>query len=330
MIIDSLIGCSGGRAFDENKSDFATPLYWLSRNNGTTFHGATIMIIHHANKTGGFRGTSAIRDAVDETWHLQKPGKDQLDVPVNSRIITIEKSRSGRSGTSLIMQQEKDLSFSISDFTPEIDPGNTAPSSITDRVLHRIRTCYPRPVSSIDLNADQLVGGNAAAITKSLQRLAKRKLIEVVGKEGKAKLYQAVLARGEAADAVRFAETPSKTGVSEGGQPSPESASVQDVPQTGQVGTLDRGCPPPPASAGGPSQQIGQPDKYPRATSNLDDAYAFWEKEDAAGALAAAAKAAEDYQANKPVTLEAQVMTATEGLEAIASDNTIDVDAKEV
>ena len=53
-------------------------------------------------------------------------------------------------------------------------------------------------------------------------------------------------------------------------------------------------------------------------------------KEDAAGALAAAAKAAEDYQANKPVTLEAQVMTATEGLEAIASDNTIDVDAKEV
>ena len=25
VVIDSLIGCSGGRAFDENKSDFATP-----------------------------------------------------------------------------------------------------------------------------------------------------------------------------------------------------------------------------------------------------------------------------------------------------------------
>ena len=134
-------------------------LYWLSRNNGTTFHGATILIIHHANKTGGFRGTSAIRDAVDETWHLQKPGKDQQEVPVNSRIITIEKSRSGRSGTSLIMQG-KDLSFSISDFTPEIDPDNTAPSSITDRVLHGSEPATPRPISSTDLNADQLVGGN--------------------------------------------------------------------------------------------------------------------------------------------------------------------------
>ena len=34
VVIDSLIGCSGGKAFDENKSDFATPLYWLTKNNG--------------------------------------------------------------------------------------------------------------------------------------------------------------------------------------------------------------------------------------------------------------------------------------------------------
>ena len=58
VIIDSLIGCSGGRAFDENKSDFATPLYWLTRNNGPPSRPA-IMMIHHANKQGGFRGTSA-------------------------------------------------------------------------------------------------------------------------------------------------------------------------------------------------------------------------------------------------------------------------------
>jgi hypothetical protein len=71
VVIDSLIGCSGGRAFDENKSDFATPLYWLTRNNGVLFPATTILIIHHANKTGGFRGTSAIRDAVDETFGVQ-------------------------------------------------------------------------------------------------------------------------------------------------------------------------------------------------------------------------------------------------------------------
>ena len=60
VVIDSLIGCSGGKAFDENKSDFATPLYWLTRNNGNLFPKTTILIVHHANKNGGFRGTSAI------------------------------------------------------------------------------------------------------------------------------------------------------------------------------------------------------------------------------------------------------------------------------
>ena len=49
VVIDSLIGCSGGRAFDENKSDFAQPLYWLTRNNGVLFPRTTILIIHHAN-----------------------------------------------------------------------------------------------------------------------------------------------------------------------------------------------------------------------------------------------------------------------------------------
>ncbi|NDD45800.1 MAG: hypothetical protein EBZ24_10415, partial [Synechococcaceae bacterium WB9_4xB_025] len=145
VVIDSLIGCSGGRAFDENKSDFATPLYWLTRNNGVLFPAATILIIHHANKQGGFRGTSAIRDAVDETWALKKPSKDQVEkgiAPAHSRLITIEKSRAGRSGTSLIMRQEDDLTFSVADFTPEVDPGNTAPSGVTDRVLQRLRTGY--------------------------------------------------------------------------------------------------------------------------------------------------------------------------------------------
>jgi hypothetical protein len=132
VVIDSLIGCSGGRAFDENKSDFATPLYWLTRNNGVLFPAATILIIHHANKQGGFRGTSAIRDAVDETWSLRKPSKEERGnrIPLqhtagSSRLRSL---RSGRSGTALIMRQEDDLSFSVADFTPEVD----------DRTTHRL------------------------------------------------------------------------------------------------------------------------------------------------------------------------------------------------
>ena len=144
VVIDSLIGCSGGRAFDENKSDFATPLYWLTRNNGVQFPATTILIIHHANKTGGFRGTSAIRDAVDEVWSLKRPSDKQIEqTGGNARIITIEKSRSGRGGTSLLLRQEDDLTFTLADWTPEVDPSETTPSGVTDRVLQRLRVVYP-------------------------------------------------------------------------------------------------------------------------------------------------------------------------------------------
>ena len=206
VVIDSLIGCSGGRAFDENKSDFATPLYWLTRNNGVLFPATTILIIHHANKTGGFRGTSAIRDAVDETWSLKRPSDKQVEqTGPNTRIITIEKSRSGRGGTSLLLRQEADLSFTLSDWTPEVDPAESTPSGVTDRVLQRLRVVYPAGKTREELNSDAVCGGSVAAIRKSLQRLEKRGLIQVsevlpAGKGGRpVNVYQAVVAlsRGE-------------------------------------------------------------------------------------------------------------------------------------
>ena len=199
VVIDSLIGCSGGRAFDENKSDFATPLYWLTKNNGVLFPKATILIVHHANKNGGFRGTSAIRDAVDETWALRKPTDEERGVVgAHSRLITIEKSRSGRMGTQLVMQMQDDLSFTISDFTPEIDETNTSPASVTDRVLQKLRVVYPESRTKDDLVCDPLIDGKPAAIHKSLQRLEKRSLITSFVPEGQQlKNWKAVLARGE-------------------------------------------------------------------------------------------------------------------------------------
>lgn len=215
VVIDSLIGCSGGRAFDENKSDFATPLYWLTRNNGVSFPATTIVIIHHANKQGGFRGTSAIRDAVDEVWSLKKPDNTMGSLPSHCRLISIEKSRSGRSGTQLVLRMEDDLTFSLSDYTPEVDSGNTAPSSITDRVLQRLRVIYPRTAARTDLNADPVIGGNVAGIRKALNRLQKRGLIEVVkavSNESGGKSthhYKAILACGALRESVSLGQTPS-------------------------------------------------------------------------------------------------------------------------
>ena len=205
VVIDSLIGCSGGRAFDENKSDFATPLYWLTKNNGDLFPATTILIIHHANKNGGFRGTSAIRDAVDETWSLKRPendpqkrSKQQQQLQPHERLIEVEKSRSGRSGTHLILGQSDDLDFYIADFTPEMDPDDNAPSSVQGRVLSRLRTAYPESRTKTDLIADRLVSGSPAAIKKTLQRLeAQQLIVSSVSDGSRSKQYKANLARGE-------------------------------------------------------------------------------------------------------------------------------------
>ena len=209
VIIDSLIGCSGGKAFDENKSDFATPLYWLTRNNGNLFPKTTILFIHHANKNGGFRGTSAIRDAVDETWALSKPSEEEAArVGKFSRLITIEKSRQGRMGTQLLMQMQDDLSFTIADHTPEVESEPT-PTSVTGRVLQRLRIVYPRSLSVNELVDDPVVEGKPAAIRKSVQRLAKRGLIELFpNAEDLPNEYQAVLARGEDQKTVLSGQTP--------------------------------------------------------------------------------------------------------------------------
>ncbi len=209
VIIDSLIGCSGGKAFDENKSDFATPLYWLTRNNGVKnkegkelFPASTILIIHHANKNGGFRGTTAIRDAVDETWALKKPTDEEKRlVGPNSRLITVEKSRSGRSGTQLEMRMEEALSFSIRDFVPPGAKSGSSPASVVDRVLQRLRSCYPETRTREDLFYDSLIKGSNDAIRKTLQRLEKKGLVvSSVPIDSQAKSYKAVLARGEIKD----------------------------------------------------------------------------------------------------------------------------------
>ena len=272
VVIDSLIGCSSGDAFDENKSEFASPLYWLSKNNGVLYPATTIIIIHHANKTGGFRGSSAIRDAVDETWAMKRPSGGENSLPANCRIINIEKSRSGRGGTSLLMKMEDDLTFSVSDFVPEVDESKTTPDGIVDRVLMRIRTSYPRAVSKQELDQDRLVGGNIAGIIKSLQRLEKKGLITSEKEEGRygKKLYKAILARGEAGGDCPPFDSPSPAGgprVDNGGDSSDLSTLKSEG---GQPSSDTPACPPSEPSGGKGSAQGGQPDKYPRAREQDD------------------------------------------------------------
>ncbi len=297
VVIDSLIGCSGGRAFDENKSDFAQPLYWLTRSNGVLFPETTILLIHHANKKGGkdsFRGTSAIRDAVDETWALRMPDEKLIEsVGKQSRIISIEKSRSGRKGTSLIMRMEDDLSFSVGDFTPEVDPDDETPASIHSKVLQRLRIVHPNTRTRSDLNADPLVGGKVEAIKKSLWRLEKKGLIKVVANDSE-KHYQAVLARGEDGKSVPQGHFPSPgagfTGGTKGGQNTKSDTVVppknEEESKEDKAPSCPPSCPPKKPSGEQGSAPNGTNPAYPPAREERspevlqkvnEGSWEFWE-----------------------------------------------------
>jgi hypothetical protein len=206
VIIDSITGCSRGSAFDENKKEFASPIYWLANNNGRMF-----------------RGSTAIRDAVDEVWGLRRPDKKQVEqTGYNARLITVEKSRAGRDGSKLLMKLESDLTFSLADYV-ELDTDSASPASIVDRVLQRLRAAYPRSLSRSDLAADALCGGSVAAIGKALQRLASRGLVEVVGQTSTgarpSNLYQAVLSRDMCVNKCPELGKPSQGLESKKGQP---------------------------------------------------------------------------------------------------------------
>ena len=77
---------------DENKKEAAEPLYWLNTKNGVLWPACAIIIIHHDNKEGGYRGSTAIRAAVSEMWHVAEIPEDKREhLPnyLNQRLVTI-------------------------------------------------------------------------------------------------------------------------------------------------------------------------------------------------------------------------------------------------
>jgi len=179
VIIDSITGCSRGSAFDENRKEFASPLYWLANNNGRVFPACTILVVHHSNKTGGFRGTTALRDACDEVWSLRKPSDKEMErVGFSSRLVTIDKSRAGRGGSKLLLKMLEDLTFELKDYV-EITTESAEPASIVDRVLQRLRSAAKTGEGRTreELNSDPICGGSVMGIKKALQRLEARGLV---------------------------------------------------------------------------------------------------------------------------------------------------------
>ena len=205
VIIDSLVGCSGARAADENKSIYARPLYWLTRNNGVTYPATTVMIIHHSNKQGGFRGTTAIRDAVDEVWALRKLSDEEqkLEIeagnedPTRTRVVTVEKSRQGREQSHLWLHKNQDETFTLEERAKPL-ASDTRPMSKKDRALEFLRKQRGKGFTLQEINKSVHSGllrkEFEPGVRTAINRLLKEGLIEKAGVSGKSHLYRALLA----------------------------------------------------------------------------------------------------------------------------------------
>ena len=162
IVIDSLDGCNDSNPYEENRREYALPLKRLARRNGQDFGACTIIVIHHNNRNGGFRGTSAIKAAVDETWNMQRIPVDktvEMGVPVASRLITVEKSRDDREGHQMVFSLMGDFTYKISE-VPETE--NTVklptPNQLMHDVLQMMRKTK-RAVCLRDLVEDEVLGG---------------------------------------------------------------------------------------------------------------------------------------------------------------------------
>jgi hypothetical protein len=171
VIIDSITGCSKGSAFSENQKEFAAPVYWLALNNGTTFPACSIILLHHSNKTGGYRGTSSLKDATDETW-----GIAFSKTHAENRVITVEKSRAGRKGRQMLLQLTEEMDFRLKDIEPELD---SSPAGFEARILAKLHAAGGRWVARTELAADPSVGMSVKALRKRLERLVEHQLVEV-------------------------------------------------------------------------------------------------------------------------------------------------------
>ena len=234
ICIDSLSSCSGSKAGDENKAEFAQPIYWLNNNNGTLWPACTIVILHHQAKHGGYRGSTAITAAVSEVWNITEPKKDS-GLSADQRVITIGKSRMNRKGETLIQSQLDDLTIHVKEI-PRSEETQTKAGSISERVMNRLMTSEAW-MSRSDLNSDPLVGGSVSAIKKTLQRLEARGVVEV--KEEKnpeggspIKFFRVLLAhaQGESQTGGQPPQTTSTHKTSTGGHTSSKEEKSKECP----------------------------------------------------------------------------------------------------
>jgi hypothetical protein len=175
VVIDSLTSCNRNTAVEEKNVEYARTLYELRDIAMET--GCAIIVLHHENKNGQVRGTTAIKANVSEVWHLKSCDK----LSSAHRLLEIEKSRAGCNGKRQLQLDPYDLSWQDQgEYEPNSKDGQTSSLSTGARLLAFFQE---RP--GVIFEPSELVhefGKSRDAVRKALARLHKSGLLECESK----------------------------------------------------------------------------------------------------------------------------------------------------
>ncbi|MCL6754547.1 AAA family ATPase [Nostoc sp. CCCryo 231-06] len=182
VFIDSLSTANRFSIYRESEMEYARPI--LEMTGLANQYKVTFVIIHHMNKGGDVRGTTAIRNAVSEVWTLSKDNSQTATAC--DRILEINKSRSRSSGKKYrLMFNSEDLSFTfLGEEGDELGgPGQSAKESTLELLAsHR----------NIKFTGEEIahrLGISKPYARRYLAELSADGLISVVRQMGKAYLY---------------------------------------------------------------------------------------------------------------------------------------------
>ncbi|MEH1790313.1 MAG: DnaB-like helicase N-terminal domain-containing protein [Nostoc sp.] len=187
VVIDSLSTANKYSVYQESQMEYARPI--LQMTGLATQYKTTFLIIHHTNREGGVRGTTAIRNAVSEVWTLTKDNS-QTATPYD-RLLEINKSRSRSSGKKYRMYfNPEDVSFTF--LGEEPDQGSSvSEQSAKDALLEFFSK--NRNIRFTSKELAHRLGYSDSHTRNSLLGLAADGLISAERREGYATNYFLVL-----------------------------------------------------------------------------------------------------------------------------------------
>lgn len=149
VILDSLTGLNGTSLVSENDARYAKPIRELTVLLGSGhLPRCSVIILHHNNKSGGFRGSTSIRDAVDESWGM-KPGAN-----VNQILIEQGKSRRGLNFGEVVITTDEAGEMEITSRAP-VGRQLRDVDNARQRVLRVLQLNHPAAFTAADIAVAQ-------------------------------------------------------------------------------------------------------------------------------------------------------------------------------